>query len=517
MPGRESSRTGTHECAALPSIVAAGNENGAPQTVDIRPISAHLRERDGLCRDPQPGGHGGRQRDTGAGMLANEQTDAQQRISLKLKERRSILTGAAALIFQREFNPRENQMRTSLYKEAPTDFAQRAGSDPHMSSAPLALKRVIRPEEIRENLPAGQGGVGFLFHATDWDTLSFSFHNVKHRNASFEEELWRTEPFIASPIYSASQVIGANIACPVPLELWLGSPRGIKRFRETQFFPALELAKQAGLNMVAMGASTPYACNYGALPRHTKPPHITTGHAATAAMLKDWAVHCCNELDLEFGKTKLALFGAAGRLGTTVAKYMLYKDAPKELVLIDLPDKANLLAEQARELLAADLLGKTRVSVHTFSPDTPLPQFDGAILASSTSVPYLTAADLKRAQFWIDDSHPRAASVEAELASRDHTLYIECFARGPAGLDTTFPFRLPTTRDCYTCFAEGYAAWQEGIASDFIIGSPPVWSVSYTHGLLKKYGFSVGPFHGKDGSPIVLDAQHRGKHELMGS
>jgi hypothetical protein len=44
-----------------------------------------------------------------------------------------------------------------------------------------------------------------------------------------------------------------------------------------------------------------------------------------------------------------------------------------------------------------------------------------------------------------------------------------------------------------------------------------VWSVSYTHGLLKKYGFSVGPFHGKDGSPIVLDAQHRGKHELMGS
>ncbi len=214
-----------------------------------------------------------------------------------------------------------------------------------------------------------------------------------------------------------------------------------------------------------MGASTPYACNYGALPRQTKPPHITTGHAATAAMLKDWAIHCCNELDLEFGKTKLALFGAAGRLGTTVAKYLLYKETPTELVLIDLPDKVNLLADQARELMAADLLGRTKVSVHTFSPDTPLPQFDGAILASSTSVPYLTAADLKRARFWIDDSHPRAASVEAELASRGHTLYIECFARGPAGLDSRFPFRLPTTRDCYTCFAEGYAAWQEGIAS----------------------------------------------------
>jgi predicted amino acid dehydrogenase len=411
----------------------------------------------------------------------------------------------------------KNKMRTSFHQEVLTGSNEQDGLQLVRNSAPLALKHVIHPEEIRDNLPQGQGGIGFMFHATDWDTLSFSFHNVKQRDALFEEELWNTRPFIASPIYQGTQVIGANIACPVPLEMWLGSPRGIKRFRETQFFPALELARQAGLNMVAMGASTPYACNYGALPRPIKPPHITTGHAATAAMLKDWAIHCCNHLDMEFGNTKLALFGAAGRLGTTVAKYVLYKDAPKELVLIDLPDKVNLLKDQAQELLASDLLGKSKVSIHTFSPDTPLPQFDGAILTSSTSVPYLTAADLKKAQFWIDDSHPRAASVDAELASREHTLYIECFARGPAGLDSKFPFRLPTTRDCYTCFAEGYSAWQEGIASDFIIGSPPVWSVSYTHSLLKKYGFAVGPFHGKNGSPIILGTQHSGEHELMGS
>ncbi|MEX3900794.1 hypothetical protein [Paraburkholderia sp. BR10954] len=410
-------------------------------------------------------------------------------------------------------------MKTALLKDLSTVSNEPTGLLLHRNSAPLALKHEIHPEQIRDSLPARQGGVGFLFHATDWETLSFSFHNVRERSESFEEELWKTKPFIASPIYSGSQVIGANIACPVPLEMWLGSPRGIKRFRATQFFPALELARKAGLNMVAMGASTPYACNYGALPRPVKPPHITTGHAATAAMLKDWAMHCCEQLSLEFGNTKLALFGAAGRLGTTVAKYLLYKDAPKELVLIDLPDKINLLTDQANELLASDLLGKSKVSVHTFSPDTPLPDFDGAILASSTSVPYLSAADLKRAQFWIDDSHPRAASVEAELASRGHTLYIECFARGPAGLDTAFPFRLPSTRDCYTCFAEGYSAWQEGIASDFIIGSPPVWSVSYTHGLLKKYGFSVGPFHGKNGDSLVegVEAQQFNTHEMMGS
>ena len=38
--------------------------------------------------------------------------------------------------------------------------------------------------------------------------------------------------------------------------------------------------------MVALGASTPYACDYGKLPRSVDGPNITTGHAATAAMLK---------------------------------------------------------------------------------------------------------------------------------------------------------------------------------------------------------------------------------------
>lgn len=92
-----------------------------------------------------------------------------------------------------------------------------------------------------------------------------------------------------------------------------------------------------------MGASTPYACNYGMLPRDAALPRITTGHAATAAMLKEWAMHCCDEFSLNFADAKIALFGAAGRLGVTVAKYLSYKSVPKELILIDLPDKMALL------------------------------------------------------------------------------------------------------------------------------------------------------------------------------
>lgn len=313
----------------------------------------------------------------------------------------------------------------------------------------LSLKRFIHPEEIRQNLPQGQGGMGFMFHATDWDSLSISCNNVKARTPEFEEELWNTNPVITSPIYLDKQIIGANIGCPVPLELWLGSSAGIRRFREKQFFPALQLAKQAGLNMVAMGASIPYACSYGTLPRSADLPNITTGHAATAAMLKEWAMHCCNEFSLNFSDAKIALFGAAGRLGVTVAKYLSYKSVPKELILIDLPDKMALLKKQVDELLSEQLPGseKLKIALYTFNPQIPLPRFDGAILVSCTTTPYLSADDLKKAKFWIDDSHPRAASVDAEIASRNDTLYIECFARGPAGLNTDYPFRLPICSD----------------------------------------------------------------------
>lgn len=368
----------------------------------------------------------------------------------------------------------------------------------------LSLKRFIHPEEIRESLPQEQGGMGFLFHATDWESLSISCNDVKARTPEFEEELWNTKPVITSPIYLDKQIIGANIGCPVPLELWLGSPAGIRRFREKQFFPALKLAKKAGLNMVAMGASIPYACSYGMLPRDATLPHITTGHAATAAMLKEWAMHCCHHFDLNFSDAKIALFGAAGRLGVTVSKYLAYKHIPKELILIDLPDKMELLKKQADELLAEQLPGseKLKISLYTFNPQIPLPHFDGAILVSCTTTPYLNANDLKKAKFWIDDSHPRAASVEAEIASRNDTLYIECYARGPVGLNTDYPFRLPSQQDCYTCFAEGYAAWQEGIKTDFVIGNPGVWTVAHAHHLLKKHGFHVGPFFGKNGTAI---------------
>ena len=287
---------------------------------------------------------------------------------------------------------------------------------------------------------------------------------------------------------------------PVPIDLWISSPRMIKQLRKKQLFPALRLAKQCGLDMVALGASTPYVCNYGKLPRAADGPHITTGHAATAAMLKKWAMFACKKTNLEFSRTKLAVFGAAGRLGKAVSRYIGYEETPREILLIDLPDKVNLLKELAKEITSQN--PRVKVSILGLDKTKPMPLFDGAVLVSNNTVPYLDANNLRKAKFWIDDSHPRAASIAAEEATRNETLYVECYASAPSGIDTDFPFNLPTTNDCYTCFAEGYLAWKEKIDRDFVTGIPEIAKISKVASLLNKYKFDVGPFFGKSGALI---------------
>lgn len=364
------------------------------------------------------------------------------------------------------------------------------------------------PDHVRSLLPK-EGGFGFLFHATDWKTLDFIFYNSKARSPSFEKKLWECKPFIPSFILDGDRPIGVNIVMPVPIDMWIGNSKGLREFREKQFFPALELANKCNLKMVAMGASTPYVCNYGKLPRPLDKPLITTGHAATAATLKKWAVHSAKETNCNYEKIKLAIFGAAGRLGKAVSQFIAYSEAPQEIILIDLHDKIGLLKTQAKELLSLTDRKDLKISIYCFGSLDAMPRFDGAILVSNNSVSYLTKKDLGKAKFWIDDSHPRAASLEAELGSRKNTLYVECYVRGPQGFNTDFPFRLPSSQDCYTCCAEGYVSWKEGINEDFVTGIPDVKKVDLTDKLLDKYKFGIGPFSGKNGDAILQIPQQK--------
>ena len=362
----------------------------------------------------------------------------------------------------------------------------------------FSLRRIITADDIRSQLSKHQG-FGFIFHVTVWDTLHVFFNDMPGRDEIEASAIWNIPPFISSAIYENHNVIGANIVMPIPIELWINSPKMIRQMRYQQFFPALQLAEQCGISIAALGGSTPYICHYGKMRRPYSRPYITTGHAATAATLKKWTMVACEKTQLQFSEIRLAVFGAAGRLGKAVSRYMAHGNVPKEIILIDLPDKINLLTNLSAEIIQNNVDKNIKVSIHGLVKQKSLPKFDGAILVSNNTVPYLTAEDLRKAHFWIDDSHPRAASIEAEEATRHETLYIECYLSGPQGLDTDTNFNLPTTNDCYSCFAEGYIAWKQQITEDYITGIPTITTIEEVALTLEKYQFDTGPFFAKGG------------------
>ena len=362
----------------------------------------------------------------------------------------------------------------------------------------FSLKRKITADAIRSQLSNYQG-FGFIFHVPTWDSLQVFFNDIPDRDTIETSVLWNIPPFICSAIYENNNVIGANIVMPVPIDLWINSPKKIRQLRYQQFFPALQLAEQCGISIAALGGSTSYICSYGKMRRPYKKPYITTGHAATAAALKKWVMVACQKTQLQFSEIRLAVFGAAGRLGKAVSRYMAHDYLPKEIILIDLPNKINLLTNLAAEIRQYNCDKNIKISIHGIVKQKFLPIFDGAILVSNNTVPYLTAEDLRKAHFWIDDSHPRAASIEAEESARHETLYIECYLSGPDGLNTDTNFNLPSTNDCYACFAEGYIAWKEQIAEDYITGIPNITTIENVALALEKYQFDTGPFFGKGG------------------
>lgn len=370
-----------------------------------------------------------------------------------------------------------------------------------MKNLKLKHKNIISPEILKSQLPK-QGGMGFLFHPTDWQTLSFIYENVEEKSPEFEEQLWEMPPFVASEMYYNNQVIGANIIMPIPIEMWIGSPTRLKKFRQNYFFPTLKLINDCNIKIIGMGASTPYVCNYGLIERPIETPYLTTGHGATSATLLKLTHLACKKTNCNYKNIKLAIFGASGRLGKAVSNYIAKYDPPQELVLIDLEDKISLLKNHAEDLLQNSNRKDLKISIHGFASNKPLPKFDGAIIVSNNSAPFLTTEDLRKSKFWIDDSHPRGANIEAEIASRNDTLYIECYVRGPEKFDTNFPFRLPSNRDCYTCCAEGFIAWQEGIANDFVVGIPDPDKIKLIDKLLNKHDFNLGPLSGKNGDLI---------------
>ena len=363
----------------------------------------------------------------------------------------------------------------------------------------LKLKSIWTPHDIRTRLPK-TGGLGFVFHATDWETVSFAFRG----NSVQPEQLWNHGPFIGSPIFDQNQVIGCHIISPLPADLWATSASGIRRFRKVGYHPSMKLAQEAGLTHIGLAALVPYATRFGQLSSAHFNGHRTTGHAATVAAIYLMLKKLENDFSVPIPRLTYAIFGGAGSIGSNVARWLAHNGLRRQ-VLVDLPNRLTQVQTLCEKLTMEYSDG--HFVAHTAETLESGPAFDVGIVATNAGKPWLMERVLHQAPLWIDDSHPQAAS-QSILTTTD-VVYLECCLLAPHGISQTFPFRLPTPRHCYACFAEVYLCWKMQLKNDFVTGRASINQIAMMDELLRKGGFSPSLTASKQGTYIPISRLER--------
>jgi hypothetical protein len=194
---------------------------------------------------------------------------------------------------------------------------------------------------------------------------------------------------------------------------------------------------------------------------------LTRWHALYVLFNKKWVMVACQKMQLQWCDISLSVFCAVGSLGKAVSRYIAHDSLPKEIILIDLPNKINLLTNLAAEIQQYNRDENVKFSIYVIVKQKSLPIFNGTIFISNHTVPSLTAENLPRAHFWTDDYHHRVASIEAKVSA------------------------------CNNYYVKGNIAWKKQITKDSVSGISTIATIKNVATGLEKYQSNTGPFFRK--------------------
>jgi predicted amino acid dehydrogenase len=212
--------------------------------------------------------------------------------------------------------------------------------------------------------------------------------------------------------------VGNVILAPIEAQDLQTRPREARR----RVNEAVDFAAQLGVSVLGLGGLTATATAEGVSLRGRTDVRVTNGHAFTATILQD-------QVRMLLARTpsgRVAIVGATGSVGATVAKLLVRGREADELVLV-------AQDERRRQSLACNLSGRG-VAVRAAASLHGIRHCDVVVLASAAG-PALEPLHLGVGAVVLDAGQPRAAS--ADLARcRPDVLVLD------GGLVTAPSFRL---------------------------------------------------------------------------
>ena len=286
----------------------------------------------------------------------------------------------------------------------------------------------------------------------------------------FDEEtarLWRENSY---PIVTEMQLDGYNAPNKCVKGWYVFIPNYTeellknKKLRQKKLLQAGTLAKALDAKFAGMaGLIASFSKGGKFLNDNVKDFGFTTGHAYTVANIYEMIKNIIKETSLDLSKSKVAIVGASGSIGSGVAK-LITENKIKEITIID---RANAVSSVKLDKLKVILQKKSTTTFVGISKNiADVKDSDLIIIATNSPVSIIRSEHLKSGAIVIDDSFPKNVSRDI-LKKRDDIILLEGGVTQMPNLDIDVSRHMPDLLDlsiskliscsqAYGCLAETF-------------------------------------------------------------
>lgn len=295
--------------------------------------------------------------------------------------------------------------------------------------------------------------VGFVLHPTDLEMYQQNMLNMKPHKQYNDKLVLKLLEWSPSFRYKTFENVSYETSKTVPAALYLvpflPQMRDIDMKKVTEkVIEAIRLAQQDGCTVVALGGFTSIVLQgqEDDLSRNFN-IRITSGNTATATVIIRSLFELHNKFGLLPGKSKVAIIGASGDIGTGLFQYLgehvdsLFLNARGKQVLENIVNKY-------RSFLDCDITVTDTIEEAVLNANV-------VIFVTSSNVPVFNLKDFKPGTIVCDASAPQNVNIPDNALRDDVFIYHGGIAQLPYEVDFGFNIGLAEKSHMHGCQFEG--------------------------------------------------------------
>lgn len=249
---------------------------------------------------------------------------------------------------------------------------------------------------------------------------------------------------------------------------------------------ALYLAKGRGVNIVGLGGLTA-SLSAGGEKLTDIDINITTGHGYTAFNVCQNLFKLTDLLNLSKDKTKVAIVGAAGSVGSTSAM-IIARAGYNHIRLIDLRRKTALFEDLEKDLIHLN----PNIKIESSDIVADISDSDFVITATNAPEALITTSLVRDGMVIIDDAQP--SDIHPDVLKLENVLVIEAGVVHTPNIHSNFNYGLKSRTDNFCCMAELLILASYKWDGHYIIKKATLDHVDHISKMGEKLEFKVGEF-----------------------